>query len=355
VVEIAAWGALLLALIQLPGAVFESFIRRGLGGAAIAALATLAVAGLVLWRWTSHTPPRGRRALAAGAAAFALAGLSAQVGLLLLRLEVQEVPDLGLLVPNSGHSTECHGAPARCLDVVINDLGFRGARPPMPAPGTRRVAMVGDSYIFGAGVDEGETLPAALERLLADVSPPVQVLNGGIPGINGGSFAAVITHLRRHYAPDLIAVLLKDDDLDATDKFTRWNHFRNSFAYRLLSALNLELPSEAARQVWRAWFSKRDDAAALRTTLDAIAAATHGTNLLVITALTPALQPAVAAWLAAHPGVAHVAAWDHPDFWEAEKIPGDGHWTARGCASIAAIVAPTLRRQLAARPAGAPP
>jgi hypothetical protein len=50
--------------------------------------------------------------------------------------------------------------------------------------------------------------------------------------------------------------------------------------------------------------------------------------------------------MAAHPEVTHATSWDHPGFWEAERIPGDGHWTERGCAAIAAIAAPALRRAL---------
>jgi hypothetical protein len=344
---------LLLGLVQIPGAAFDSFVRRGLGNAGLAALATLAISGLVLWRWTAPTFPRGRGAAAVVAAALAGAALSAQISLFLLRYQVREVAELGVLVPSAGRFRECRGAPAQCQELVVNDLGLRGTVPPPPPPGTRRVALVGDSYVFGSGVAEEEALPAAIERLLAGLQPPVQVVNAGIPGVNGGSFAAVIAHVRHHFAPDLIAVLLKDDDLDATDKFTRWARFRNSFAYRLLAALNLELAWETARQAWRAWFASRDDGATLRATLDAIAAATEGTDLLLVVALTRTLQPELDTWLAAHPTVASVASWNHPEFWQAEKIPGDGHWTARGCAAIAAIVAPALRQQLATLPAGA--
>jgi hypothetical protein len=44
------------------------------------------------------------------------------------------------------------------------------------------------------------------------------------------------------------------------------------------------------------------------------------------------------------------SSWDEPGLHEAEKIPGDGHWTVAGCERIAALAAPLVRRQLAAAP-----
>jgi hypothetical protein len=51
--------------------------------------------------------------------------------------------------------------------------------------------------------------------------------------------------------------------------------------------------------------------------------------------------------------VGYVAAWEDPRYWQAERIPSDGHWTEAGCATIAAIVTPALRAQLAGGAAGA--
>lgn len=77
------------------------------------------------------------------------------------------------------------------------------------------------------------------------------------------------------------------------------------------------------------------------------AAAGEGARLLLIAGLGYQLEPDFRAWMAAHPQVAAVTSWDVQGFWEAEKIPGDGHWTERGCAAIAALTAPGLRRRFA--------
>jgi hypothetical protein len=188
-------------------------------------------------------------------------------------------------------------------------------------------------------------------RNLADLGLAVSVINTGIAGINGGSFPGVVRYVRSRLDPDLIVVLLKDDDLDATDKFTRWNRFRQSFWFRLMSVTNVETIYETARQVWRQWFGERDERAALRRTLDDIAAASAGAKLLVVAAFGDDLRPTFGEWIAAHPEVGHVAAWEDPRYWQAERIPYDGHWNEAGCATIAAIVTPALRSQLAA---GAP-
>src|SRR5690606_25037038 len=59
--------------------------------------------------------------------------------------------------------------------VTIDADGFRGNGPPAP-PG-RPVLAVGDSFTFGDQVDDDETWPAYLERIL---QRPVR--NGGVFG-----------------------------------------------------------------------------------------------------------------------------------------------------------------------------
>lgn len=66
-------------------------------------------------------------------------------------------------------------------------LGFRepGWSPSKPL-GTQRIGLIGDSYVFGIGVEEVDTLSASLQAELARRSPsrPVEVINLGIPGAN---------------------------------------------------------------------------------------------------------------------------------------------------------------------------
>jgi hypothetical protein len=62
--------------------------------------------------------------------------------------------------------------------ITVNDRGYRGAvHPEAPAPGVRRVVMLGDSIAFGTGVGDQETFSHLL-----DASPRLEVLNLGVDG-----------------------------------------------------------------------------------------------------------------------------------------------------------------------------
>jgi hypothetical protein len=346
ILAICGWGCGLLAAIQLPGAILDSVIRGHIAGPLITAAVLVAVAVALLWRRTEHGWPHAGRAIAAVAFAFGLAAVMAQAQLLAMSHDLMEIADVGILVPAPGRSNECRGQPERCHDQVLNELGLRGTLPIRATPQARLVAFVGDSYIFGSGVGEDDTVPADVARMLSDLQPPVAVINAGIPGLNGGSFPGVIRYVRSRLAPDVIVVLLKDDDLDDTDKFTRWAAFRHSFWFRLLSVTNLEPMFETARQLWRYAFSRADDGVALRRYLDAITTASAGTRLVILSALTSDLRPPFDEWEAAHRDVTARSAWDEPRYWDAEKIPHDGHWTESGCRTIAAIIEPLVRAQL---------
>ena len=61
--------------------------------------------------------------------------------------------------------------------VTTNSLGFRSQELDPEKP---LIAVLGDSIAFGYGVDNNETIPALLQRLL----PRYNVLNAGVPGYN---------------------------------------------------------------------------------------------------------------------------------------------------------------------------
>ncbi|HUT25191.1 MAG TPA: SGNH/GDSL hydrolase family protein [Sumerlaeia bacterium] len=76
--------------------------------------------------------------------------------------------------------------------ITTDSQGYRGASPvanPKP-PGTRRVVIVGDSFVFGVGVEDEETLPAQLESLLnaaAASSLPLPQPRAAVPQSSPGS------------------------------------------------------------------------------------------------------------------------------------------------------------------------
>jgi hypothetical protein len=72
------------------------------------------------------------------------------------------------------------------IDQEVNALGFRGPAIPtgLANPGMTRIAMLGDSFVYGMGVQGTETLSARLSEALAAAGKSVEVLNFGVPGYN---------------------------------------------------------------------------------------------------------------------------------------------------------------------------
>jgi lysophospholipase L1-like esterase len=87
-------------------------------------------------------------------------------------------------------------------EVAINTLGMRGAEIGSKQPGERRVLVVGDSLVFGYGVQAGEALPQRLQESLASNGVAVTAGNGGMPGIGTRDAAARMQQLDAPFGPD---------------------------------------------------------------------------------------------------------------------------------------------------------
>jgi hypothetical protein len=100
--------------------------------------------------------------------------------------------------------------------VALNSEGFRDRERTRAKPaGVRRIAVVGDSFAFGQGIDRPEErVSDRLEGLLSSrLGTPVDVLNAGVP----------FTHTLQHidslervlaYSPDLVLLLYVFNDID---------------------------------------------------------------------------------------------------------------------------------------------
>lgn len=108
----------------------------------------------------------------------------------------------------------------RFYEVRINEHGMRGRPVERNKPaGTFRIAVVGDSYIFGAGVEESATLPMQLEARLAAraVGRPVEVLNFGVGGYNALQETELIRTRVLAFEPDLLIWVYYINDLEQQD------------------------------------------------------------------------------------------------------------------------------------------
>jgi hypothetical protein len=86
-------------------------------------------------------------------------------------------------------------------DVRINGAGFRGADWSPPAAG--EVVMVGDSQVFGLGVEENETIAAGLAAATGR-----SVLNAGVPTYGPEEYLAVIARLLQERKPAMVVLVV---------------------------------------------------------------------------------------------------------------------------------------------------
>ena len=124
----------------------------------------------------------------------------------------------GIRVPRPG-VVGVHSQPGKFeVSVSINGQRFRGTRDysPEPPPGVTRVAVLGDSFTFGWGVEDQETYPALVERALERRLAPrrFEVLNAAFPGTCLGEKAAWYELGVRRFGPRLVVLTALGDDVD---------------------------------------------------------------------------------------------------------------------------------------------
>lgn len=118
-------------------------------------------------------------------------------------LQVRAHPTRGwAMVPDSWHFTYGHR-------VRVNSLGLRGLEPG-PKP---RVAVVGDTFVYGLGLADDETFPARLDRLLERRS----VVNAGVRAYSTNQEVALLEELAGTLDAETTVLCWQWDDLRETD------------------------------------------------------------------------------------------------------------------------------------------
>ena len=173
--------------------------------------------------WIMRQPTRGQQ--------LALAGLAVVVGLGLAEglarvgsggafphanFYVSD-DDLGVrLEPGAGMRFQLEGNPAS--DIDVNAQGYRG--PDWPAPGADEILVVGDSQVFGLGVEGDETFSARLAGATGRT-----VLNGGVPTYGPDEYAAVVAEvLAQRPVSTVVLTLNMSNDLFELDRPNRERH-----------------------------------------------------------------------------------------------------------------------------------
>jgi lysophospholipase L1-like esterase len=110
--------------------------------------------------------------------------------------------------------------------VSTNHEGLRGPEIPAAKRGLRILAL-GDSTTFGLGVEEDQTWPAVLQRLLQDGLPGgVEVINAGVPGYTAYQGLRYFEIRGAALRPDLVLATFGFNDADSwgsrSDFQTAW-------------------------------------------------------------------------------------------------------------------------------------
>ena len=144
----------------------------------------------------------------------------ATVALVLLAIEVSlrlaaptpyagEVTAYFVSDPHTGYRPKPNSmADLGAVPLVINEHGHRDDPVELDKPdGTLRVLALGDSFTFGAAVEQGDTYPELLEAILGRrLEMPVEVINAGVGGWNPLQYANYFEHRGRLFAPDIVVV-----------------------------------------------------------------------------------------------------------------------------------------------------
>ena len=110
--------------------------------------------------------------------------------------------------------------------VRTNSFGIRGPEISLEKPaGVFRIVVLGDSWAFGWGVEEGDQFPIVLERLLREGSAPgeprYEVLNFSVSAYNTLQQLAVLERKALRFSPDLVMVAYNVNDVEKLDPATR--------------------------------------------------------------------------------------------------------------------------------------
>lgn len=134
----------------------------------------------------------------------------------------------------------------------VNSIGLRGPEVASAKPvGGSRILWLGDSIVFGIGVNYEHTLPAIVERMANDSaqSDSYRVVNMGVPSYNTEQELIQLETVGLNLQPDAVVLLFAINDIEAKgwvfDKRASWIA---DFAQRSYALSTLFILSRLARQ-----------------------------------------------------------------------------------------------------------
>lgn len=136
--------------------------------------------------------------------------LHQRLPLMLVRADAQRGWEM---VPGTEHYN--FGEPVR-----VNSLGLRGPEVPGKQPGEVRVLALGDSFVYGTGVSNGQTIPEVMEQTLDGAGAPgriYRVVNAGHVGYCTQQELGLLRELGESIDPDVVVLFWFWNDLLGRD------------------------------------------------------------------------------------------------------------------------------------------
>jgi lysophospholipase L1-like esterase len=107
------------------------------------------------------------------------------------------------------------------ISLSSNEFGYRCRKMRLEKDGaTFRIALVGDSWAFGWGLEEQDTIASRLEAMFrsAGTERPVELVNFSIPGHDLRDHYHVLKYEVPRFRPDYCLVLLHLNDIDIAQR-----------------------------------------------------------------------------------------------------------------------------------------
>ena len=149
--------------------------------------------------------------------------------------------------------------------VQTNSLGLRGPDVSVRKPeGVRRVLLVGDSYVFGHGVDDEHTLSVRLsERLNARGAARYEVINLGVNSYSTDQQLILFEEMAPNLAPDLVVHFACDNDFEAnTQDFVNQRYYKPYYVasdHQPLARRNVPVPQFTRGQRLKLWLGQNSE------------------------------------------------------------------------------------------------
>ncbi|MBP9853789.1 MAG: SGNH/GDSL hydrolase family protein [Candidatus Omnitrophica bacterium] len=106
----------------------------------------------------------------------------------------------------------------------INSHGYRGEEYIVPKPSDeKRIMVIGDSFTFGVGANDDETIPVLLEQYLKKSDFRINVINGGAGHASPIYHYVNLENFHLKAQPDLVVLMM-----DLTDIQDDWRHERQA-------------------------------------------------------------------------------------------------------------------------------